>query len=616
MKTAQRLAIIALALSPVFACDDPTKLVIAPEGGTGGTLTGGTGGTNVTNILCESEPETADYGWQRLSALQYRNTLNDFFTWLLGPAEGKAFVEKLKPDIDQIAQLRPNRFAQTLSTTHETEAELGVAIAAAQLFAALPADRIFALMDAPAANASAVAVWVRQFAAQVGTRAFRTPLDIATVDDLASVHPAASQLDMSALGQIVGVVLASPEFLLRVEHGSEQSLTGFSKSFPLTPFELASRLSYHVWDGPPDARLMQAASDGSLLRDDVYDAELARMLADPRAHPTIRQFLYEMLDLNSVADPAARLDDPNYKIFAGADLPTPALRQRLIDEALDMGEYSFFTGENYATLLQAGRSFARTDDLARLYGAPVWDGQNAPPALDNRPGLLSHGWLMVAPGLHRNQMQMGLDLRGNILCDSVPLLPANVAPMPPITAGLTKREWLEQNYQNRTCVACHDMFATLAYPFEGFDALGRVRTEETVYDSSNRPAGTKPVNARSVPRVMLDDEREVDGAAQLVERMLESDKVFACLSYQLLTNSFPAPPAKFFSEAVSSLEAQGARFAASPPSEPFPVLPENLTNGSCAIDTVRDRARDGTLLDAFAATARLKAFTTRAVDRL
>jgi Protein of unknown function (DUF1592)/Protein of unknown function (DUF1588) len=607
-----RLSILILPVLLAFACDDPAQLVVAPEGGTGGTPTGGTGGTGRTTTLCESEPETADYGWQRLSSLQYRNTLNDVFTWLLGPAEGKAFLEKIKPDIDQIAPVHPRRIAQTLPPMSETEAEIGVAIVAAQLFATLPTVRLFEAMGAPAANESAVAVWVRQFAAQVGSRAFRTPLDFATVDDLASMHPKAAQIDMSALGQIVGVVLGSPEFLLRVEHGTD-AVPGHPTSFQLSPFELASRLSYHIWNAPPDAPLMQAASDGSLLGDDVYEAQLARMLADPRARPTIRQFLYGMLELGSVADPAGGLADANYIAFAGADLPTPALRQRLIDEALDMGEYSFFEGENYATLLRVGRSFARTDDLARLYGAPVWDGQSAPPTLDNRPGLLSHGWVTVARGLYRRQMQMGQKLRETILCDEVPPPPPSFPPQPPVSTGLTGREWLEQNYQSPSCHVCHDIFATLAYPFEGYDALGRVRTQETVYDGTNAPAGTKPVNAQSVPRVMFDDDREADGAAQLVELMLESDKVFACLSKHLNTFAFPAPPATFYSEPVSQFGVQGALFAApAPPSYPGPSPP--LTNGSCAIDTIRDRARDATLLEAFAATAQLRAFTTRATD--
>ena len=128
----------------------------------------------------------------------------------------------------------------------------------------------------------------------------------------------------------------------------------------------------------------------------------------------------------------------------------------------------------------------------------------------------------------------GVFLRRRMLCDDLAPPPAGVNAMPPeLRPDMTTRQAVEQltEQPDTQCAGCHaTQINPLGFAFEGFDALGRVRTEQRLFDSRGNLLGTLTIDTRSVPRVTPDDARESKGAADLMRLMLESEKLEACLA--------------------------------------------------------------------------------------
>jgi len=153
--------------------------------------------------------------------------------------------------------------------------------------------------------------YAHQVLSKVATRAFRRPVDDASVDKLVAlaklVYEQPGRTFEEGVGQAIVAVLASPRFLFRVE---ETGPTPPGKSYPLIDeYALASRLSYFLWSTMPDDELMDLASRGQLRAN--LDAQLTRMLADPRSEVFVENFTGQWLQARDVeaisVDPIAAL---------------------------------------------------------------------------------------------------------------------------------------------------------------------------------------------------------------------------------------------------------------------------------------------------------------------
>src|SRR5690606_2768197 len=141
---------------------------------------------------------------------------------------------------------------------------------------------------------------VQGFLASFGRRAYRRPL---TADEQARWTMIAGQLaegdPWRGLQSAVAGVLQSPHFLYRVELGETDPADPTRLRF--TGWEMATRLSFLLWNGPPDDPLLDAAEHGDLYTEAGLVAEAERLLADPRARLALQDFFAQYLDL-------ARLD--------------------------------------------------------------------------------------------------------------------------------------------------------------------------------------------------------------------------------------------------------------------------------------------------------------------
>lgn len=489
---------------------------------------------------------------RRLTMTQYRNTLRDLATWALGdPDEARAAL-----GVAGVAGLPTDRRAPTAREPHGSYRRLDQAIeqthvdetyrVASGLAGALTTpDRIGRLagdcaIDSDRTNDEAcLADFIRGF----GARALRRPLDADDEAFYRAVYGSDPTADPAAYADTITVMLSAPEFLFFVEHGDAEVATQ-PGTYALSPYELASRLSYHFWQTLPDDELWDAAADGSLLEPQVLEAQVERLLADPRARATMAEMFEDWLRLEELPLLDASNQDPVFAAFAGPDLPDPELRQQAIDEALDLLAYYTWTAPaGVEALLTSALSFARRQPLARLYGVDPWDGASPPAAsLDERTGLLARLWFLASGSANTRPIKRGVFVRKYLLCDELAPPPASAnAVAPPLRTDQTTRQVVEEltEHPDTVCASCHaTLINPLGFAFESFDALGRVRFEQRLFGDGGVELGALPIDTTSVPQVILGDGRATAGHDELIGRMLESGKVEACLARQYFRFTF------------------------------------------------------------------------------
>lgn len=367
--------------------------------------------------------------------------------------------------------------------------------------------------------------------------AYRRPLSSAEKKRLESLRDSVAS-PAERLRAAVVVALSSPRFLYHVEvDGTEDDDRGV---LALDAHERAARLSYTFWQTPPDQALMDAADDGSLLDDDVYERELKRVFTDPRTKGTLFDFWTEWLGLDR---------------FTGFETTRPAFQSLtegehfgepghdhyadMVTEVRELTElFTFGKKGTVRDLLETNISTTRSEDLASLYGIAPWDGKSDYPLLDpgERAGLLHRGALLVSNLEETNPFHRGATVRRKILCGNLPqpdpnsLPPGSLDPPPPDEA-LSTRQRFAKKVDGGPCGECHDSFSTIGYVLESYDAVGRYRTEERVFDPETGDLlATLEVNASGVAGIESLDEGPVNGPIELNERIVESGLVESCLA--------------------------------------------------------------------------------------
>ncbi len=367
-----------------------------------------------------------------------------------------------------------------------------------------------------------------------------------------------------ALSDLITALMSSPNFLYHIQDQGEDLGNGL---YELNPYELASRLSYHFWNSMPDEELLDAAEDGSLLREDEYAAQVERVYEDPRTDETFEQFFYEWLELDETGDVYAGVTsgDPMKMAFIDGMQVTRALRDNMIQEVLDMTQYYREDG-TFADLFTSTESFARTEDLAQIYEVPTWDGAAAPPEFPSteRFGLLGRAALLAAATVETHPILRGVRIRENFLCDALGTPPANAGQMAEAstaTGPRTTRERVEALTSPGACSGCHSQINGLGFPLERFDSMGRERVEEMVPAPEGGMAMLE-VETDAVPYINgAADVTLVEGPVELAEELLDSDKLRSCFAqhYVRFTLGLLADPSQGGDQGtIDALDAQMA----------------------------------------------------------
>jgi hypothetical protein len=351
---------------------------------------------------------------------------------------------------------------------------------------------------------------VSEFIASFGRRVFRRPLS-------AQEHARWLQtsVDLAQPDAIEGVRLAvagmlqSPLFLYRVELGEpDPELPGRVR---YTGWEMASRLSYLLWNTMPDDALFAAAERGDLLETEGITDEVERMLADPRASETIQFFFAQFLDLGRLD--GVTKDAETFPTF------TPTMPDAMRTEVELLVEDVVFRSQGDVRSIFSTRHTFVNDELAALYGvdAPGADAITYVPVElpedGKRAGILTLGAFLTmnAKETRTSPTARGKFVRERVLCQSVPPPPLNVnTDIPPATgAGETQRELLEEHRRNPACTGCHAFIDPPGLLFEGFDGMGNERALEngSPVDTSGDLDGMPLADARALATMLEDDPR-------------------------------------------------------------------------------------------------------------
>ena len=554
-----------------------------PGGGTGPNASGG-----VPSFVCDAAARPPAATLRRLTMSQYRNTLADFVAFAAGNAsEAAAVLAELSGALGRLPQDRREptsedlhgsyrRLDQSLQQLHvDSFYDLGVAASAALTTPARLGDVVGpCATDQDAGNDAAC---VTEAIRRLGARALRRPLDADEVSFYESVYGANKAPSPAAYADVLGVLLNAPQMLYFVEHGASE-VAGKAGVFELSGYELASRLSYQLWQTAPDGELLAHAADGSLLDAMSYRTQVARLLADTRARGALDEFFADFAKVEELPALDAKNNDVVFKAFAGSQLPSAKLRQDMIDDVLGLfGYYTWQKPSGLASLFQSELSFAKNPELA---GVPTWDGVAVPPAFPagQRPGLLTRALFLSTGSPNTRPIMKGVFIRKNILCDGIPPPPPGANAKPPeLQPGMTTRETVEEltQMQGTVCTGCHlTLINSLGFATENFDALGRYRTEQRFFDADGNPAGSKPVTTSGVPHV-TDADATVAGAAELMQQIVASGKVEACLSRNFFRYTF----ARWEDPNVDGCALESMR--------------QSLENGGSIVDLVMAATLDG-----------------------
>lgn len=296
-------------------------------------------------------------------------------------------------------------------------------------------------------------------------RAFRrdvAPDEIEPYLALFAARLAARDSFEDAMRRVYVAVLTSPEFLFLPADAPRADA-----------FALASRLSYWLWNGPPDESLLAAARDGSLLRPDVIGREVDRLLADRRSDRFIEDFADQWLELRRVAEttPDPRLY-PEYRflLHEGVVAEPRSFLRALIRDDLPA-----------RALLQPGFAML-TQRLAEHYGIDGVHGVEVrrvplPPGVV-RGGLLGQAAIhkLTANGTTTSPVTRGTWVMDRLLDEPPPPPPPGISAIDPDTRGTTTvREQLDLHRVDVACATCHARIDPPGFALEAFDPVGGLR---------------------------------------------------------------------------------------------------------------------------------------------
>jgi hypothetical protein len=201
-------------------------------------------------------------------------------------------------------------------------------------------------------------------------------------------------------------------------------------------------------------------------------------------------------------------------------------------------------GATLEDLWTSQRVFARSPAVASLYGTTPWSGTGEPPTLADpaRVGLLTRVGLLASGSSNTRPIVKGVFYRKGLLCDSIGAPPNNAAATPPaLSPQLTTREVVEQLTQQpgSACASCHaTLINPLGFSTEGFDALGRRREKQRLFDDTGKLLAEKAVDTKTTPGVFPGDPRPSTGPGDVTTLMLESGKPQACFARQYFRFTF------------------------------------------------------------------------------
>ena len=341
-------------------------------------------------------------------------------------------------------------------------------------------ERIFVCYPASDATADERGRCARQIITSLATRAYRRPATPEDVDELLAYYQDGVKeggFEGGIRSAITGM-LASPFFLYRGERVPTGVQPG--ERYAIGDLELASKLSFFLWNTIPDAELLQLAAERQLSQPAVLERQVRRMLADARAETLGSNFVHQWLDMK-------RLDEivPDSSVFPYASGRSDPRDEFLIELTL-FADSIFREDRSVVDLLRANHTFLN-ERVALHYGITDVKGdrfRRVELAQSSRWGLLGKGAVLMAAAYPNRTSPV---LRGAFILKHIQGVPPATPPpdVPTLDEkdigtpkALTVREMIAKHRASPTCASCHAVMDPLGLALENFDATGRWRDRD------------------------------------------------------------------------------------------------------------------------------------------
>lgn len=372
-------------------------------------------------------------------------------------------------------------------------------------------------------NKSDEQVYGREVLTRFLERAWRRPVaeeDVIPFMELFAGYRPEFNTFEGAMLEVLATVLATPEFLYLTQRSSAADT---QKPETVSDAELASRLSFFLWSSVPDQELLQLARDGKLTEPAVLEAQVDRMLADPRAERFSQHFVEQWLGLDGLESVTHVKDD--------------TLRAAMREEPIAFFRAALRSNSSVMDFLHCDYAVVN-ERLAQHYGIPGVFGPHfrRVPITEqtHRGGILTSAAMlsMNSDGADSHPLKRGVWLLKRVLQAPPPPPPANVPKVDltdPRILEMTLKERIADHRHKPACISCHSRIDPWGIAFENYDALGSWRTS----------IKNKPVDATSV----LFNKQELAGVEGLKRYLLadRQDQFARAMVHKMLSYALGRP---------------------------------------------------------------------------
>lgn len=358
-----------------------------------------------------------------------------------------------------------------------------------------------------------------------GLRVLKRPVETANYSiDATSSNPAAgndlafyegvyNDATNGGFDSLITVMLLAPDSVFLAPWKG----TASGGQITLTNYETAAKFSYYYTDNPPDDTLIAAAQSGFTGSGNTLPEQADRLFTSAPARSRFINFYTQWIRPNAVPQLVASSNSP-----ASTDLNQ--LRINAIQEMVDLTEYyTFGVNGRPADLVTGNISFAKTADLTALYGVTAWPGKNTDGSYDAttlvqfppdqpRAGLFTRAGYAFSGARDNNLIIRGARIRKDYMCQNlVPPAAFVLSPNVTMQGPPTVRNIVVANTEvpGSACIQCHQPHINpLGFALENYDAFGRYRLTEPIFNTDGTINTTVPVNAESQP--LADDGNQTD----------------------------------------------------------------------------------------------------------
>ena len=419
---------------------------------------------DVENADC-SVPKAPSALMRRLTSFEYRNAVFDLFG--------------IEPTTDIPLDGVTDGYDNNTSVLNVSSLHAEKFVLASEEIAKAAVQNLSTLAPCPATDEAGEAACAAEFAKSFGRRVFRR--DITPEDETALMAAYAIGRDGGSHAEGIEVMLRamlrSPHFLYRVERAQSTALTG-SQVASVSPYEMASRLSFLIWASVPDEAVLDAAKNGELTTKEQVAARARTMLADDKAKRGIVNFYEQWLGTGKIG-----ITQKNQDLFP---LYTSAVQSAMAAELPAFVNHVLWEGDRKLSSMFTSSVAFVNSDLAAVYGISGIRSETLTmaevPAEHERAGVLTQaGFLSVQA--HPDQTSpvlRGKFVRTKLMCQPPPPPPPDADITPPdAAASATARErFSAHNEAGTSCAGCHQLMDPIGFAFEHFDAVGQHRLQE------------------------------------------------------------------------------------------------------------------------------------------